>query len=364
MALEVQFEKRLPAYNLNVDFSSDADPLAVLGPSGAGKSMTLRCIAGLERPDRGRIALHGRALFDSAKGINLLSRDRRIGFVFQHYALFPHLTVAENISFGLDGLAAEERDARVKRQIAQAHLAGFENRSPRELSGGEQQRVALARALAIEPQALLLDEPLSALDTHLRSQIERQLIDTLAGFRRPALFVTHNMEEAYRIATNLVVLTKGRVAAHGPKEEIFRRPPNLEVALLTGLKNFSRANKISADAVEALDWNCPLRASQPIPSPPKYVGIRAHYIDFLESASCVSSGANVFPCWLVRASETPFRITLYLRLHHPPEHKTPDGAGEHHLQAELFKEKWQRMREHPQPWHVQLSPESLLFFPE
>ncbi|MGH9709175.1 MAG: sulfate/molybdate ABC transporter ATP-binding protein, partial [Candidatus Acidiferrales bacterium] len=212
MPLEVQFEKRLVSYNLNVEFSCDAEPLAVLGPSGAGKSMTLRCIAGLERPDRGRIALDGRALFDSSKGISLPSRARRIGLLFQHYALFPHLTVAQNIAFGLDGLPAAERGARVKQRIAQAHLAGLENRSPRELSGGEQQRVALARALAVEPEALLLDEPLSALDTHLRSQIERQLTDTLASFRRPALFVTHNMEEAYRIATNLVVLTKGRVA--------------------------------------------------------------------------------------------------------------------------------------------------------
>jgi len=359
MALEVQFEKRLAAYNLNVAFSCDADPLAVLGPSGAGKSMTLRCIAGLERPDRGRIVLDGRVLFDSSRGINLPSRERRIGLLFQHYALFPHLTVAENISFGLDSLPTVERDARVKRQIAQAHLAGFENRSPRELSGGEQQRVALVRALAIEPQALLLDEPLSALDTHLRSQIERQLIDTLATFRRPALFVTHNMEEAYRIATNLVVLTKGRVAAHGPKEEIFRHPPSLEVAQLTGLKNSSRARQISTDTVEALDWNCILRTHQSISSPPKYLGIRAHYVDFLEAASCVSSGANVFPCWLVRSSETPFRITLYLRLHNPP-----DGTGEHHLQAELFKEKWLRIREHPQPWHIQFSPESLMVLPE
>ncbi|HVB36227.1 MAG TPA: sulfate/molybdate ABC transporter ATP-binding protein [Candidatus Acidoferrales bacterium] len=359
MALEVQFEKHLAAYNLNVEFSCDADSLAVLGPSGAGKSMTLRCIAGLERPDRGRIALNDRVLFDSSKKIDLPSRARRIGLLFQNYALFPHLTVAENISFGLDALPPAERAARAKQRIAQARLAGLENRSPRELSGGEQQRVALARALAVEPEALLLDEPLSALDTHLRSQIERQLIDSLAAFRRPALFVTHNMEEAYRIATNLVVLTKGRVAAHGPKDEIFRHPPNLEVALLTGLKNFSRAKQISADTVEALDWNCTLRVSQPISPAPAYVGIRAHYVDFLEAASCVSSSANVFPCWLVRASETPFGITLYLRLHNPP-----GATGEHHLQAELFKEKWLRMREHPQPWHVQLSAESLMVLPE
>ncbi|MHB8539577.1 MAG: sulfate/molybdate ABC transporter ATP-binding protein [Candidatus Acidiferrales bacterium] len=356
MALEIQFEKQLASYNLSVEFSCGAEPLAVLGPSGAGKSMTLRCIAGLERPDRGRIALDGRALFDSSKGIDIPSRERRVGLLFQNYALFPHLTAAENIAFGLDGLPQTERTTRVQGKIAQAHLEGVENRLPRQLSGGEQQRVALARALAIEPQALLLDEPLSALDTHLRSQIERQLIDTLARFRRPALFVTHNMEEAYRIATNLVVLTKGRVAASGPKEEIFRRPPSLEVALLTGLKNVSRARPVSGDTIEALDWNCTLRTAHAISNHIAYAGIRAHYIEFVEADV---RGPNTFPGWLVRASETPFGITLYIRLHNPP-----DAGGQHHLQAELFKEKWMQWKDRPQPWGIRLAPESLLVFPE
>ncbi|MHB8675853.1 MAG: sulfate/molybdate ABC transporter ATP-binding protein [Candidatus Acidiferrales bacterium] len=356
MALEVQFEKQLASYNLSVEFSCGAEPLAVLGPSGAGKSMTLRCIAGLERPDRGRITLDGRVLFDSSKGVDIPSRERRVGLLFQNYALFPHLTAAENIAFGLDGVPPAERTARVQGKIVQAHLEGMENRLPRQLSGGEQQRVALARALAIEPEALLLDEPLSALDTHLRSQIGLQLIDTLARFRRPALFVTHNMEEAYRIATNLVVLTKGRVVANGSKEEVFRRPPSLEVALLTGLKNFSRARTISADTIEALDWNCTLRLARAISGPLAYAGIRAHYIEFVEAAAHT---INTFPGWLVRASETPFGITLYIRLHNPP-----DAGGQYHLQAELFKEKWMQWKDRPQPWNVRLAPESLLILPE
>ena len=356
MALEIQFEKQLASYNLSVEFSCGAEPLAVLGPSGAGKSMTLRCIAGLERPDRGRITLDGRVLFDSSKGVDIPSRERRVGLLFQNYALFPHLTAAENIAFGLDGVPPAERTARVQGKIAQAHLEGMENRLPRQLSGGEQQRVALARALAIEPEALLLDEPLSALDTHLRSQIERQLIETLARFQRPALFVTHNMEEAYRIATNLVVLTKGRVAGNGSKEEVFRRPPSLEVALLTGLKNFSRARTISADTIEALDWNCTLRLARVISGPLAYAGIRAHYIEFVEANV---QGPNTFPGWLVRASETPFGITLYIRLHNPP-----DAGVQYHLQAELFKEKWMQWKDRPQPWNVRLDPESLLILPE
>jgi ABC-type sulfate/molybdate transport systems ATPase subunit len=359
MALEVQIEKRLASYTLSLDFSCDAEPLAVLGPSGAGKSMTLRCIAGLERPDGGHIALGGNVLFDSSKHVSRPSRARRIGLLFQHYALFPHMTVTENIAFGLLGVPEAEQRVRVQKQITQTHLAGLETRFPRELSGGEQQRVALARALATEPEALLLDEPLSALDTHLRSQIERQLIATLAQFRRPALFVTHNMEEAYRIATNLLVLSKGRAVALGPKEEIFRHPTSKEVALLTGCKNFSRARAVSANIVEALDWNCRIRVARSLSVPAAHIGVRAHHIDFADAAPGNAPTANTFPCWLVRASETPFRITLFLRLHQPP-----DGNDEHHLQAEVFKEKWTRFKDLPQPWHVRLAPDSLFLLPE
>ncbi len=239
------------------------------------------------------------------------------------------------------------------------HVTGLEQRYPQELSGGEQQRVALARALAIEPEALLLDEPLSALDTHLRSQMEAQLQETFAAYRRPALLVTHNIEEAYRLGGELLVLSRGRIAAFGAKEEIFRRPPSVEVARLTGCKNFSRARAISPSTVEALDWGCRLRVAQDMAQPSAYAGIRAHHIDFVESSSDAGGEENVFPCWLVRSSETPFRITLYLRLHRPP-----DASAEYHLQAEVFKEKWQRFRDRPFPWHVRLSPGSILLLPE
>ena len=145
----------------------------------------------------------------------------------------------------------------------------MEHRYPRQLSGGEQQRAALARALAIEPEALLLDEPLSALDTHLRSQMEAQLQETFAAYRRPALLVTHNIEEAYRLGDRMMVLSRGRIAAFGAKEDVFRRPTSVEVARLTGCKNFSRARMISSGVVEALDWGCQLRVSHDSPRPPR-----------------------------------------------------------------------------------------------
>jgi molybdate transport system permease protein len=354
MTLEVQIEKKLPDFTLDVSFQASSAPLGILGPSGAGKTMLLRCIAGLERPDRGRIALNERVLFGSAEHIRIPTRQRHIGILFQNYALFPHRTVAENIGFGLRDLPSGERASRVAGLVARTHLGGLELRYPRELSGGEQQRAALARALATEPEALLLDEPLSALDTHLRSQVEAQLQETFAAYKRPTLLVTHNIEEAYRLGEELLVLSRGRVAAFGAKQEIFRHPPSREVAQLTGCKNFSRASVSGPGMVETLDWKCRLRVAQSVPEGLQYVGIRAHHIDFAESPGGSEWAENVFPCWLVRTSETPFRITLYLRLHHPPNDST-----EYDLQAEVFKEKWQRFREQPFPWHVRLSPDAL-----
>src|ERR1700688_1246327 len=252
MSLEVAIEKNAGGFRLAVEFAADGAPLGLLGPSGSGKTMTLRAIAGLETPDRGRIVLHGRVLFDSEQGIDLPARARRIGLLFQNYALFPHLTVAENIAFGLRQLPDAEKNRRVADQLAAAHLDGFADRYPATLSGGEQQRVALARALAIEPAALLLDEPFSALDTHLRGALERQLRETLGSYQGSTIFVSHNLEEAYRVCDDLVMLTGGSVAARGPKEEIFRHPPTIEVARVTGCKNFSRAQRLPDGRIEAL----------------------------------------------------------------------------------------------------------------
>ena len=287
------------------------------------------------------------------------ARERRVGMLFQHYALFPHRTLGENIAFGLSALPRDERLRRVADLLTRTHISGLENRYPQEVSGGEQQRAALARALAIEPEALLLDEPLSALDTHLRSQMEVQLQETFATFRRPTLLVTHNIEEAYRLGEQMMVLSRGRIAAFGPKEAIFRSPPNLEVARLTGCKNFSRARAISANTIEALDWNCTLQVAQAIDRPPAYVGIRAHQIEFIGPSHAAAVNQNVFPCWVANSSETPFRMTLFLSLHGPNR-----PSGEHYLQAEVFKEKWEGFRNREEPLQVRLPPEALFLLPE
>ena len=362
--LLVDVEQRLPGFQLKTKFSAEG-PLAIVGASGSGKTMTLRSIAGLETPARGRIELNGRVLYDSDQAIDLPSRRRKVGLLIQGYALFPHLTVAANVGFGLHGKTKMERTTRAASILARFHLAGMEGRYPHELSGGEQQRVALARALVIEPDAILLDEPLSALDSYLRSQMEVQLIDALADGPGVLLYVTHNLEEAYRIADNLLVLDHGRQVAWGAKEDVFRRPPTFAVARVTGCKNLSPARLAEDGLIEALDWRCKLRASTVGPSAPAYVGIRAHHLVFREIALQGATGfgeddsANTFPCWLARAVETPFRVTLFLHLREPDA-----GRTHYHLEAELFKDNWTRLRDLPAPWHVQLRPDRLFLMSE
>jgi molybdate transport system permease protein len=359
MPLEIHIEKKLPDFALNASFTADNAPLSILGPSGAGKTMLLRCIAGLEHPDKGRISLNGRVLFDADSKIAIPARERHVGMLFQHYALFPHRTVAQNIAFGLAGMSQEEQMKRATALMDRVHIADLGRRYPRELSGGEQQRAAIARALATEPEALLLDEPLSALDTHLRSQMEAQLEETFSEFERPVLLVTHNIEEAYRLGDQLLVLSRGRVAACGDKEHVFRHPATVEIARLTGCKNFSRAKAISSTEIEAIDWGCRLTFAHPIEGSTGHVGIRAHHVDFVEATSDSTPGDNIFPCWLVRSSETPFRTTLFLRMNQPSE-----NSNDYHLQAEVFREKWMRFRDRSFPWHVRLSPDSLFLMPE
>ena len=355
-SLIVDIHKQLPNFSLHVSFATNHQALGLLGASGAGKSLLLRCIAGIETPDRGRIVLNGRVLFDTAKGINLPSRDRKVGFLFQNYALFPHLTVAQNVAFGPNANQSwGDRIAippMINRQLAAMDLAALADRYPHQLSGGQQQRVALARALASQPDILLLDEPFSALDTHLRNRLEQQMIAQLATYPGITLFVTHNLEEAYRVCQDLLVIDSGKAIAHGPKHNIFEHPRTVSVAQLTGCKNFSQALAKGPNQIEALDWNCSLETLEPVPETLTQVGVRAHQIGF---PLAPSSHPNTFPCWLAATSETPHRMTLYLTLHSPPT-----SPSDYHLQAEVFKEKWTILKDRPFPWQVYLDPLRLI----
>jgi len=351
MGLFVDIKKKFPGFTLDVSFDTGQDVTGLLGVSGSGKSMTLRCIAGIEKPDEGRIVLNGRPLFDSERGINVPSRQRKVGYLFQNYALFPNMTVEENIGFALGDLTKSRRKELVHEKIKMMKLEGLEKRYPFQLSGGQQQRVALARALAIEPEALLLDEPFSALDEHLRGTLVKQLMDVLSDYHGVTLFVTHNMEEAYKICRKLVVLKNGAVEAAGRREEIFQNPPTMATAQLTGCKNFSKAEYLSDNHLYALDWGVKLRVERTLKENLTHVGIHAQCI---KSAS-EADHENVFPCWPSFVSEAPFKVTIYLTL----LKEATNGEG-HHLQWELSKEKWLELKKQLLPWKICLKPEKLI----
>jgi molybdate transport system permease protein len=350
-SLEISVEKALEYFNLEVGFRAGQGSLGLLGASGAGKSMTLRMIAGIVAPDRGRIVLNGRVLYDSATGEKISASERKIGMVFQDYALFPRMTVAENVGFGLSKLQERERQARVQRQLDRMHIAELADRYPAEISGGQRQRVAIARCMAIEPDALLFDEPFAALDPHLRRQTEEQLRATLVGYNGAVIFVTHDMEEAFRFCNDLIVLDSGKVIASGPKHQLFERPRTVAAARLTGCKNIASARRVAADLIAVDAWNCELRTANPVPGALTHAGIRSHQISFHPTAD----EENTFPCWLVATSEAPHEMTLYLRLH-----KAPQPGESPHLQADVPKDLWKTLIVEPQPWRVWLDPAKLL----
>ncbi|XHX78683.1 MAG: molybdate ABC transporter permease subunit [Stenomitos frigidus ULC029] len=357
--LRVEIDKQLSNFQLDTAFTAQQENLGILGGSGSGKSMTLRCIAGVETPTSGRIVLNGRTLFDSSQHINLPSHQRNVSLVFQNYALFPHMTVAQNIAFGLQHLPKALRRQRVSQLLTLIQMSevdapagiSFAARYPHQLSGGQQQRVALARALATEPEVLLLDEPFSALDTHLRSQMERQLLETLSTYRGITLFVTHNLEEAYRICETLMVMSGGRAIAYDSKHQIFEHPKTVRVAQLTGCKNFSRAVVQGANSVAAIDWGITLQVLEAIPDRLSDVGIRAHQIRITTNPH----HDNTYPCWLAATSETPHRMTLFLKFNAPSA-----NPQDYHVQAEVLKEKWHTIKDQPFPWFVRLDADRLM----
>ena len=263
--LAVDLRHRLDGFTLDVSWSSPDPVVALVGPSGSGKTLTLQCLAGLLRAEAGRIAIQGRVVFDDAAGLDVAARERRVGYVFQGYALFPHLTVAQNVGYGLHRLRGAVRARRVREILERFGLAACERRRPAELSGGQQQRVALARALATDPDVLLLDEPLSALDAPLRRELRRELVRTIREWRKPSVLVTHDLAEAYQIADYVVLYEAGRVIDAAPKADLLWHPGSEEVARLIGVGNLLRGRVAGADeGFVQIDWRGHrLFASQP-----------------------------------------------------------------------------------------------------
>ena len=306
MSLEVEIEKRFAGFTLRAQFTAQDTATAILGASGCGKSMTLRCIAGIVKPDKGRIVLDGVPLFDSEKKIDLPPQKRGVGLLFQNYALFPNMTVEQNILCGLHNQPDRaKRRAACAEMIRALRLEGLEKRLPAALSGGQQQRVALARILAAKPKILMLDEPFSALDSYLREQVEGEVGALLAAFQGPALLVTHNRDEAYRLCREMIVMDGGRVLRAGETKAVFADPRSCTAARLTGCKNILPCVKAGPHSVRLAGWEAELHLAAEVPEAVCAVGIRAH--DF---APCAAGVPNALPVRVVSSGENPFDWNL------------------------------------------------------
>lgn len=278
MSIEVCINKKFKGFNLNVSFATECKRLAVLGASGCGKSLSLKCISGIETPDAGKIIVNGKTFFDKSRKINIKPQSRNIGYMFQNYALFPHVTIEKNIEYALS-MHKENKKEKVSKLLEKFYIEDLAEKYPRQLSGGQQQRAALARAMATEPDAFLLDEPFSALDTCLKEEMHMELMKMLAHYDGSTVMVTHDKEEAYKFSEKLLIIDKGEVIAFGDTKSLFHNPENIKAARLIGCENFSRIEKTGDRELYALDWGISLKTKEVISSEISFAGIRAK--DFL-----------------------------------------------------------------------------------
>jgi molybdate transport system ATP-binding protein len=290
--LHAVFARRFPNGPVicgEVSVPSDAFSVTVLfGPSGSGKTTLLRCLAGLERPDEGDIRFGETIWFDASRRIHLPPQRRGIGYFFQEYALFPHLTVAGNIAYGLGELDKASRARRVGEMLALFGLNGLANRYPHQISGGEQQRVALARAVVRRPRLLLLDEPLSALDAPTREPLRRELRRLLKGLGVPTLLVTHDRTEALALGDMAVVMESGQVRQSGPIREVFDRPASATVARVVGVETILPAEVLDqkGDVANVAVGRTRLRAAAPKRDAESWhICIRAEEVDLVRGTA-------------------------------------------------------------------------------
>ena len=335
---EIAIRKRVGAFELAVELEAAENQIIVLfGPSGAGKSMTLASVAGFVAPDSGRIVAGTRVLFDSARGIDLAPQQRNVGLVKQDLALFPHLTVEQNVAYGLYRAPRKTQQARVDELLRLVHLDETAGRYPAQLSGGQKQRVALARALAPAPELLLLDEPFSALDAPTRMELRDELLHLQRALKIPLVFVTHDLGEAYFLADRLAVIDAGRILQMDAPGQVLQRPACLEVARAIGVSN------IFAGAIESCDpGGCRVRVGDVVldappiagePGTPVHVCVRAERIMFVHPERVNDpQRENLIYGEIVREMSDGSNATLYFRA---STRMVTDASRDYDLQIEL-----------------------------
>ena len=343
MSIVVDIEKTLGDFHLKMAFEAGNETLALLGASGSGKSMTLKCIAGIEKPDRGRIVVDDVVLFDSDKHINLPPQQRHTGLLFQNYALFPNMTVLQNLRAGANREPdRKKREAMVAAIMDSFGLTPLAHHLPSQLSGGQQQRTALARILVSNPNILLLDEPFSALDNHLRFRLEQEVRQLIGRFGKTVVLVSHDRDEVFRLSDSIAVVSDGSIDAVGSKSEVFHNPQTRMGAMLTGCKNISAVEILDENHIRATDWGLTLEVPE-IPADTKAVGVRMHDIR-------PGAGKNTFRCRVVEEIENPFSYTILLQ--------RVNSTGASPIGWELEKAVWNKLR--APEIGVCLPPEALL----
>lgn len=376
--LSITVRKRFDDFTLDADWSSEQPIVALVGPSGSGKTLTLQCIAGLIAPDAGRIVSAGRVLFDTTTGINLRPQERRVGYVFQGYALFPHMTVLQNVAFArlraprFGAARSAAGPDRTREIIDRLGLAGLVARYPSDLSGGQQQRVALARALATDPDVLLLDEPLSALDAPLRRELCGELSQTLRECGKVAILVTHDLSEAYQIADTVVLYEHGKTTGAVKKNDLLWNPASERVAKLIGARNILRApiSEPPADSI-VLSWRGGRLEAARSPSHHLRAGVgdslaffvRPEYVRLIRKNRAVTEGlrqTNLFHGEIVGERDEGTTWALFFRLDAPGV----PSQGHFDLEIEIPKLVYERLNiAVDRQWDVSIHPGSIQVLP-
>ncbi len=334
MGLSVDIRKDLGDFILEAKFETEGGVTGILGASGCGKSMTLRCIAGIVKPDWGRIVLDGEVFFDSERGIHIRPQNRHVGYLFQNYALFPNMTVEQNLMTGLLSYEKDKKKARaaVEEMIERFYLTDVVSHRPTQLSGGQQQRAALARILLSRPKILMLDEPFSALDDFLRWKLELELLEVLKDFAGDTLFVSHSRDEIYRLCDQVCVMEKGTSGRVIPIRQLFEKPSTKAAALLSGCKNYSRAHLEGEEHVFAIDWGVRLKYQGTWTEPIQNIGVRSHYLHPIPKAEA-NKKENLIHCDILQVIEDVFSIVVMAR----PKAATTNEP----IRIEVSKEFWQ-----------------------
>ena len=302
MAIEVRIHREFDDFKLDVQFQSESRRIGILGASGCGKSLTLKSIAGIERPETGKIESAGKVFFDSAKKIWMPPQERNVGYLFQNYALFPTITVEKNIGIALR-CGKKEKEKKVRDMIDRFSLQGLEKKLPGQLSGGQQQRTALARIMIYEPDMILLDEPFSALDSYLKEQTQRECLERLQDYPGTVILVSHSRDEIYRFSEEVLVMDGGKAVIQKTVKELFEHPQKVAAAKLTGCKNIEEIVWKDGKHLYVPGWDMVIPAGMGNVGDAQAIGIRAH--EFTTERT-ESDGELVFPVYKPEVKEDLF----------------------------------------------------------